>query len=119
MNHRKRRDLALRYVTIAVVAGLAAFSLVACAADGANGADFIFADGTRHCKQTEAPVSLWDLPGGVPSGAKIIGEIPHGTRLTILERASRFGIDYYLVEHGGDQGWIPSIFTKVEEPFCE
>ncbi len=119
MNHRKRRDLALRYVAIAVVAGLAAFSLVACAADGANGADTIFADGTRHCKQTEAPVSLWDLPGGVPSGAKIIGEIPHGTRLTILERASRFGIDYYLVEHGADQGWIPSIFTKVEEPFCE
>lgn len=104
---------------IAVVAGLAALSLVACAAHGANAADTIFADGTRHCEQTEAPVSLWDLPGGVPSGAKIIGEIPHGTRLTILERASRFGIDYYLVEHGGDQGWIPSIFTKVEEPFCE
>ena len=119
MNHRKRRDLALGYVAIAVVAGLAAFSLVACAADGANGADFIFADGTRGCKQSVGPVNLWDLPGGVPSGAKVIAEIPHGTRLTILERASRFGIDYYLVERGGDRGWIPSIFIEVEEPFCQ
>lgn len=119
VKHRERCDLALWCLTTFMVAALVGLSLVACRLDGASEPDTIFADGTRGCKQTEASVSLWDLPGGVPSGAKIIGEIPHGTRLTILERASRFGIDYYLVEHGGDQGWITSIFAKVEEPFCE
>lgn len=119
VKHRERGDLALWCLTTLVVAGLVAVSLAACAADGANGADLVFADGTRHCKQTEAPVSLWDLPGGVPSGAKIIGDIPHGTRLTILEGASRFGIGYYLVEYEGTRGWIPHMFTKEVEPFCQ
>ena len=119
MNRRIWRGLALWNLAILMVATLVVFSLVACVPDGASEADIIFADGTRGCKQGAGPVSLWDLPGGVPCGAKIIGEIPHGTRLTILERASRFGIDYYLVERGGDRGWIPSIFTEVEEPFCQ
>jgi len=119
VKHRERRGLALWCLTTLVVAGLVAFSLAGCRAHSASGADTIFADGTRGCKQSARPVSLWDLPGGVPSGAKNIGEIPHGTRLTILERASHFGIDYYLVERGGVRGWIPSIFTEVEEPFCQ
>jgi len=98
---------------------LVGLSLLGCRGNGTSEHDPIFADGTRGCKQSARPVSLWDLPGGVPSEAKTIGEIPHGTRLTILERASRFGIDYYLVERGGVRGWIPSIFIEVEEPFCE
>lgn len=118
VKHRERCDLALWCLTTLMVAALVGFSLVACRLDGASEADTIFADGTRHCKQTEAPVSLWDLPGGVPSGAKNIGEIPHGTHLTILERASRFGIDYYLVEYEGTRGWIPYMFTKEVEPLC-
>lgn len=98
---------------------LVGLSLLGCRGNGTSEHDTIFADGTRGCEQTEAPVSLWDLPGGVPSGAKIIGEIPHATPLTILERASRFGIGYYLVEYEGTRGWIPHIFTKEAEPFCQ
>ena len=98
---------------------LVTLSLLGCRANAASEDEIIFADGTRGCKQSLAPVSLWDLPGGVPCGAEIVGEIPHSTRLIVLDRASRFGIDYYLVEYEGQRGWIPRSLTDEVEPLCQ
>ena len=105
-----------RGLFLALLVGL---SLVGCRADGAIEQETIFADGTRGCNQSLGPVSLWDLPGGVPCGAETLDEIPHGTQLTILDRASRFGIDYYLVEYEGQRGWIPKSLTEQVEPLCQ
>jgi len=110
----------MRYLTPGLLLVLlVALSLLGCRADSDSDAEIIFADGTRGCKQNMGPVSLWDLPGGVPCGATIIGEIPHGTQLAILGRASRFGINYYLVEHQGNRGWIPENFSSEMEPVCQ
>jgi len=108
-----------RLALILLAALMIALGLVGCSANGASEDDTIFADGSRGCEQAVGAVSLWDLPGGVPCGAKTIGEIPHGTRLTILERAARFGINYYLVEYAGRHGWIPQPLTKETEPLCQ
>jgi len=114
----KLHGLAL-WCLMGLVVALVVPSLVGCGPGRASEAEIIFADGTRGCKQAAEPVSFWDVPGGVPCGATIIGEIPHGGQLIILERASRFGINYYLVEHGGQRGWIPEMFTNQVAPLCE
>ncbi|MGM0402032.1 MAG: hypothetical protein ACQEQT_12140 [Chloroflexota bacterium] len=112
MNHKTR----LSSLIMALI--LLALLCAGCADQGEKGS-FIYVDGTRGCKQTPAPVAVWQEAGAAAVGSKAIGEVPHGIRLSILDETSRFGITFYLVEYEGREGWLPINFTNKVEPFCE
>jgi hypothetical protein len=50
-----------------------------------------------RCEDPEGPVALWSAPGAVAAGAEVVVEVPHGTRLEIMEQAEQYGVPYYEV----------------------
>jgi hypothetical protein len=60
-----------------------------------------------------AKVRVWNLPGGLGDGATVVGEIPHGTQVELLDHSwnSETNLHHKRVAAGGVRGWIPAGFV--------
>lgn len=66
------------------------------------------------CEQAGTPIILWEQAGdGISRGAKV-GELPHGTLVSVLAEkwSEAEGRMYYRVSADGQQGWVPDSFFK-------
>jgi hypothetical protein len=106
---------AVRFATLLV---LALAILAGCAPQDAS-TNTIYVDATRGCEDPEGPVALWSAPGAVAAGAEVVVEVPHGTRLEIMEQAEQYGVPYYEVEYDGVTGWLPANYSETIPPVCE
>mgnify|MGYP000849578364 CR=1 FL=1 len=79
----------------------------------------IYVDATRGCKQTPGNVALWINSGGGVVGGRMVKEVPHGAQVTVLDKTSRYGIVYYLVEYESVRGWLSANYTDTVPPKCE
>lgn len=78
----------------------------------------VYIDATRGCTAPESPVMYWQRPG-VEFMKEGVGEIPHGTRVDAFETREHVGVNYYLVEYEGKQGWISEDYISETPPSCE
>ncbi len=79
----------------------------------------IYIDATRGCKQTPGNVALWINSGGGIVGGRMVKEVPHGAEVTVLDKTSRYGVVFYLVEYEGVRGWVAATYTDTVPPKCE
>ncbi len=78
----------------------------------------IYIDATRGCTAPESPVMYWQRPG-VEFMKEGVGEIPHGTRVDAFATREQVGVNYYLVEYGGKQGWLSEDYISEQPPSCD
>jgi hypothetical protein len=78
----------------------------------------LYVDGTRGCKQPAAEVALWAEPGAGAVDSPQVGRVPHGTRFTVLEESSVYGIRYYRLRYETIEGWLPEPFMETIPPVC-
>lgn len=57
-------------------------------------------------------VHVWNNPGGVSAGGKVIGTILHGTKVTVFDKVVPDGLKatFYLVSVNDIKGWIDEYF---------
>jgi hypothetical protein len=72
------------------------FTLNACKTDSAN-ADY----------WAKTDITLFDVPGGVPNGAKFSGRLPscQDLHIDVLDKQAVDGVDFYKVQYKGTSGW--------------
>lgn len=59
---------------------------------------------------TVGQINLWDSP----SRKRVVGKLPHGTRVRVLEKAWAGGRWHYRIRHPLRRGWVPKSFLSRE-----
>jgi len=57
------------------------------------------------CAENDFGAYIWDKADNELNGARVLGTLPHGTEVVILDSYEWFGILFYEIE-GGLRGWI-------------
>jgi hypothetical protein len=61
-------------------------------------------------------INIWERPGSLPRGGQVVGRLPHGTGVSVMERTwdEENKVYYYRISGNEIQGWVEEVFLSWE-----
>ena len=63
-----------------------------------------------ECQEAGMKINIWETPSR--AGLKTTGSLPHGTQVTVIDKAYHDGMSQYKITHQGITGWVSELMIR-------